>query len=50
MDKIMANIPKATDPKDLTLEMAIELIDKKIAKGGGKATKPKARTKKGVKK
>jgi Uncharacterized C-terminal domain of topoisomerase IA len=50
MDKIMANIPKATDPKDLTLEMAIELIDKKIAKGGGKATKPKARTKKSVKK
>lgn len=50
MDKVMANIPKATDPKEVTLAMAIELIDKKMAKGGAKTTKTRAGAKKSAKK
>jgi DNA topoisomerase-1 len=44
-----ANIPKGADPKDITLEEAVQLIADRVAKGGGKnpakakaAAKPKA--------
>ena len=47
-----ANIPKGADPKDITLEEAVQLIADRVAKGGGKkptrtkaAARPKAEAK-----
>ena len=47
-----ANIPKGSDPKEITLEEAVQLIADRVAKGGGKkpakakaAAKPKAEAK-----
>ncbi|WP_269713609.1 type I DNA topoisomerase [Caulobacter sp. NIBR2454] len=45
-----ANVPRGTDPQDLTLEVAVQLLAEREAKGGGKkpakkAAKPKAEAK-----
>jgi len=47
-DKVNATVPKSKKPEDLTLEEAVELINERIAKGGGKkpARKAKAPAKK----
>lgn len=39
--RINATIPKGMDPKDITLEQALELIKAKAAKGGKKKAAPK---------
>ncbi len=44
--KIFASIPKSMEPDSITLDQAVELIDAKIAKGGGKAGKSKGKAKK----
>ena len=45
--KTYASIPKSIDADSIALDQAIELIDAKVAKGGGKAgkAKPKAKSK-----
>ena len=45
-DKINATIPKGTEPGDVTIEMAVELIAERAAKSGKKAPKKKAPAKK----
>ncbi|MBI1419013.1 MAG: type I DNA topoisomerase [Limimaricola sp.] len=50
-NKVFATIPKDTDPKDVTFDMAVELVNEKAAKKGKKparktAAKPKAAAKK----
>jgi DNA topoisomerase-1 len=40
-EKINATLPKDTQPEDLTMELAVELIDAKAAKGGKKKAAPK---------
>jgi DNA topoisomerase-1 len=53
-----ANIPRGTDPQDVTLEQAVTLIAERVAKGGGKkkpvkkaaAKKPAAEKKPAAKK
>ncbi len=43
-DKVNATLPKGTEPDDVTLEMAVQLVDEKAAKKGG--AKKKAAPKK----
>lgn len=51
MEKIMASLPKDKDPQELTLEEAVELINKKAAsKGGTKAKKTASKKKAPAKK
>ena len=47
-EKVSATLPKDVDPKDVTVEMAIELVNEKAAKKGTrkKTTKKKAAPKK----
>ncbi|MDD9715979.1 type I DNA topoisomerase [Dinoroseobacter sp. PD6] len=46
-EKINATIPKETDPEQVTMEMAVQLIEERAAKSGKKApAKKKAATKK----
>ena len=47
-EKVNATLPKDVDPKDVTVEMAIELVNEKAAKKGTrkKTTKKKAAPKK----
>jgi len=40
-DKVNATLPKGTDPADVTMEMAVELITEKAAKKGTKGRKTK---------
>ena len=40
-DKVNATLPKGTDPADVTMDMAVELIAEKAAKKGGKGRKTK---------
>ncbi|GFE63346.1 type I DNA topoisomerase [Litoreibacter roseus] len=47
-EKVNATIPKGTEPADVTMEMAVEWIAEKVAKGGKK--KPAARKKAPAKK
>jgi DNA topoisomerase-1 len=46
-EKVNATLPKDVDPKDVTVEMAIELVNEKAAKKG---TRKKAPAKKGTRK
>jgi DNA topoisomerase-1 len=41
--KINANIPKGTDPADVTMEQAVALLAERAAKGGGKKPARKAK-------
>ena len=43
-EKVNATLPKDVDPKDVTLEQALELIEAKAAKGGKKPARKKATT------
>ena len=43
---VNATIPRGTDPKDVTLEQAVSLIDERAAKGPAKKRRKKAPTKK----
>ena len=45
-EKINATIPKDVDPNDVTMEMAVEYIAAKIAKGPAKKRKAPAKKKK----
>jgi DNA topoisomerase-1 len=45
-EKVNATIPKGTEPADVTMEMAIELIAERAAKSGKKAPAKKAAPKK----
>ena len=45
-DKVNATLPKGTDPAELTMDMAVELIDAKASKGGKKTAAKKAAAKK----
>ena len=40
-EKINATIPKGTEPADVTMEMAVELITERAAKSGKKKAAPK---------
>ncbi|MGH1578186.1 type I DNA topoisomerase [Planktotalea sp.] len=40
-EKVNATIPKGTEPADVTMEMAVELIAERAAKGGKKKAAPK---------
>jgi DNA topoisomerase-1 len=42
-NKVYANVPKGKEPVEVTLEEAIALLDERIAKGGGKKAKGKAK-------
>ena len=44
--KINATLPKETDPQNVTVELALELIAAKASKGGKKTTRKKAAPKK----
>ena len=37
-EKVNATIPKGTEPGDVTMEMAVQLIAEREAKGGKKTT------------
>ncbi|MEL6167211.1 MAG: type I DNA topoisomerase [Pseudomonadota bacterium] len=45
-EKVNATLPKEVDPSDVTMEMAVALIDEKAAKKGGRKTKAKPKAKK----
>jgi hypothetical protein len=45
-DKVNATLPKGTDPAELTMDMAVELIDAKASKGGKKTSAKKTAPKK----
>lgn len=45
-DGVRANIPRGTEPSTVTLEMAVDLVNKKLAKDGGKKPAKKAPAKK----
>ena len=45
-EKVNATLPKDVDPKDVTLEQALALIEAKAAKGGAKGGRKKAPAKK----
>ena len=49
-DKINATIPKSVDPNDVTMELALEYIAAKIAKGPAKKRKAPAKKKPAKKK
>jgi DNA topoisomerase-1 len=40
-EKVNATLPKGTEPADVTMEMAVKLIEEKVAKKGGKKTAAK---------
>ena len=40
-DKVNATLPKGTEPTAVTMDLALELIAAKAAKGGKKATRRK---------
>ena len=44
-NKVNATVPKSKKPEDLTVEEAIELLNERIAKGGGKPARGKAKVK-----
>jgi DNA topoisomerase-1 len=44
-DKVNATLPKGTEPADVTMEIAVQLIAEKAAKGGKKRTTRKASNK-----
>jgi len=45
-EKVNATLPKDTSPGDVTIEMAIELVNAKASKGGKKTARKKAPAKK----
>ncbi|WP_368344289.1 type I DNA topoisomerase [Pelagovum sp. HNIBRBA483] len=45
-EKVNATLPKDTSPEDVTIEMAIELVNAKASKGGKKTARKKAPAKK----
>ncbi|MFZ1990380.1 MAG: type I DNA topoisomerase [Alphaproteobacteria bacterium] len=44
-NKVYATIPKSTEPEQVTMEQAVELLAERVAKGGGKKARGKAKAK-----